>query len=636
MSSCSNAQSTEVGHVQNDCPDTGCGESSLRTEEEEEEKEEDEEDEDVDFNPFLKETPSPEASSSLSSEIDGLDGDVVDIGEKISDNSVEINSLKRASEAKNSLVEDSEHGEEETVMQASVSPEGVCGKELHNSVARNPKKRKSASNSRPQIDNVRTKENGIQSDSHDAVVGMLSNSTHSEMPVVDLENEDAICTRTRARYSLASFTLDELETFLQETDDDEDLQNVDDEEEYRKFLAAVLHGGEGDGQANQENETVDDEDEDNDADFEIELEELLESDVDECKRDKTHKGYVGAGRRPETRQNRRQRDSAQYRKRLSEQARRPLRPLLPIFPNVLTAPFLTNDGKTLMSDSCAEQNGFVNGFTPHQIGQLHCLIHEHVQLLVQVFSLCVLDLSRQHIASQVQGLISELLKKRSEVFTWRSVPYPSICFYPPYVGSSVPDELPQIVPARCTIESCPTFTGQRVCSPIDNQMAASQKMSSSNGRCEYVSNEHMCSLQNIEGSFWVPFISGPVLSVLDVAPVNLLGRYMDDIYTGMSFRRSSFSHAFAITCLFKSLTSVCLKCFSQLFRTIDSVMWNLVAILPLPGNPCFPSLVPHHILKPIVEGCPLPQLFNPFHLNSHPKKHWLLHLLKVRRDNQLL
>ncbi|KAG6778538.1 hypothetical protein POTOM_014875 [Populus tomentosa] len=54
------------------------------------------------------------------------------------------------------------------------------------------------------------------------------------------DDEDAICKRTRAKYSLASFTLDELETFLQESDDEDDLPNVDDEVECRKFLLRLF------------------------------------------------------------------------------------------------------------------------------------------------------------------------------------------------------------------------------------------------------------------------------------------------------------------------------------------------------------------------------------------------------------
>lgn len=55
----------------------------------------------------------------------------------------------------------------------------------------------------------------------------------------DQDLVDAISKRTRAHYSLADMSLDQLETFLQESDEEDYFQNVDDEEEYRKFLAAV-------------------------------------------------------------------------------------------------------------------------------------------------------------------------------------------------------------------------------------------------------------------------------------------------------------------------------------------------------------------------------------------------------------
>ncbi|KAM0884960.1 hypothetical protein ACQ4PT_030659 [Festuca glaucescens] len=84
--------------------------------------------------------------------------------------------------------------------------------------------------------------------------------------------EDAVSRRTRARYSLANDALEELETFLQESDDEGNLQNVDEEDEYRKFLAAVLSGGGDDTQACQGDETQDEDE--NDADFELEIEHL--------------------------------------------------------------------------------------------------------------------------------------------------------------------------------------------------------------------------------------------------------------------------------------------------------------------------------------------------------------------------
>nr|TKR83432.1 hypothetical protein D5086_0000267330 [Populus alba] len=79
--------------------------------------------------------------------------------------------------------------------------------------------------------------------------------------------------------------------------------------------------------------------------------------------------------------------------------------------------------------SSAEGGGLINGFTPQQIGQLICLIHEHAQLHVHVFSLCILDSSRQHLASLVQGLIFEMLHKRDDVIACKSVPYPAVWEY---------------------------------------------------------------------------------------------------------------------------------------------------------------------------------------------------------------
>jgi hypothetical protein len=373
--------------------------------------------------------------------------------------------------------------------------------------------------------------------------------------VLDVDDdEDAICKRTRARYSLASFTLDELEMFLQESDDEDDLPNVDDEVEYRKFLAAVLLGGDGDGQANEENENVDDDDEDNDADFEIELEELLDSDVDNGARDEGQRvEYERGGRRPETRQKKRQKASAQYKKKLLEQSKRPLRPLLPVLPNGFAPPFSAVNEKALAPKpapsyaSSAEDSGKINGFTPQQINQLHCLIHEHIQLLIQVFSLCILDSSRQHLSSQVQGLIFEMLHKRDNVIACKRVPYPGNCFCPPYMCSSVADELPNIRPGQCTYESPPV---------LNLQMSVSQNTPVPQRRDEHACNEQTSSSQ-IAGSSWSPYINGPIVSILDVAPLNLVGRYMDDVYNGMKFRRHLLHCSLAIVFLLLYLNYLC-------------------------------------------------------------------------------
>ncbi|KAJ4942660.1 hypothetical protein NE237_002662 [Protea cynaroides] len=97
--------------------------------------------------------------------------------------------------------------------------------------------------------------------------------------VVDLDEGDAICWLNKAHYLLTNFTLDELENFLQETNDEVDLQYADDMQEHRRFLALVLQGGDSENQPIQENEN--DEDEENDVDNEIDIEEALESEFDE-------------------------------------------------------------------------------------------------------------------------------------------------------------------------------------------------------------------------------------------------------------------------------------------------------------------------------------------------------------------
>ncbi|XVE87784.1 hypothetical protein DITRI_Ditri19aG0015900 [Diplodiscus trichospermus] len=530
MSFCENVQLSEVGSQghQNASPVVSDGHSKPDdgVEEEAEEEVEDEE-EDVDFNPFLKETPSPEASSSLSSEIEGLDADVVD-SRANTHVTTDVNSSR--TNVQNGDIGDSEQCDEETVMQSTASPE------LQNTVPRKHNKSKHGSGSQS------VRENKSQLSSVKTImVGDSSNATNFRkllMPLDDAE-DDAICRRTRARYSLASFTLDELEAFLQETDDEDDVQNVDDEEEYRKFLAAVLHGGDGDHQSTRENENVDDEDEDNDADFEIELEEALERDYDEDMVEKIlAEENQRAGRRPETRQNRRQKASAQYERKLLEQTKRPLRPLLPILPNGPIAPIPTLNGKTWMPEiyqGCvppAAVDGFINGFTSYQIGQLHCLIYEHVQLLIQMFSLCVLDHSRQHIASQIQGLIVEMLHKRDEAITCKSKPYPDTCFKPPYVSSSVPNEVPLFCSMQSTAKTS-KCNDNGVCFSPNTQMPDSQNISSPTRRCEHFSNGQLCSS-------WVPFLNSPIISILDVAPLNLVGRYMDDVYSAAQAHRQRY------------------------------------------------------------------------------------------------
>lgn len=372
-------------------------------------EEDEDEEEDVDFNPFLKEASSPEASSSISSDED----------EEIVVDAVE---------------HEQQQQQHQQLQVATPMPES--------------KKRK--------IDLNVEDAGGKGSDDDDE------------------EEEDAICRRTRARYSLANCSLDELETFLQETDDDEDIQNVDDEQEYNKFLKAVLEGAVNEAEAVQENGNVDDDDDDDsdsDVDFEIELEDMLDSDVDEgVEMKKNERRGRGATRKVRSRE-----DNNGNEKKFLARGNRPLRPLVPLPPLPSS-----NNWQMLSSAVPLTQPGLINGFTPHQIGQLHCLIHEHAQLLLQVFSLSVLDPSHRKIADETRGLISELLDDRDKRLSWRKTPYPDYCFRAPYLYPSVCD-------------------GVRI-----DSMPAREAM-------------------------WVPRVRGPVLSILDAAPLSLVRSYMTDV-----------------------------------------------------------------------------------------------------------
>ncbi|XP_020258723.1 uncharacterized protein LOC109835145, partial [Asparagus officinalis] len=311
--------------------------------------------------------------------------------------------------------------------------------------------------------------------------------------VVEIDDEDAICRRTRARHSLANYTLEELETFLQESDDDVDPPNVDDEEEYRKFLAAVLVEGSDHEKEGQGDETVD-EDEDNDADFELEIEEALESDVDEnVDYDEGKNGkQEGGGYVPVTRQKKRLKESAKDKKTLMGQAKMPLRPLVP-YESTVQASGLPLHGwpfsSPMVFPHCTPytSGAYINtGFTANQLGQLYCLIHEHVQFLVQIFSLSVLDPSKQQVASEMQKLMSEMISIRENALDQRKLPYPEFCFYPPNLHSSVSD-----------------------------------------------------SHQDANSSCWTPVIDSHVMSILDVAPLCLVKSFMTDVSDSVWRHRQS-------------------------------------------------------------------------------------------------
>ncbi|KAL6559308.1 hypothetical protein OROGR_004425 [Orobanche gracilis] len=461
----------ELGHLQNQVTFPDCADISKTSEYEnevaEENKEvvcngsenvpeEDDEDEDADFNPFLQENISVEVSSSLSSEVEDLDTDVADGMEK-SYTSFDGDLMKKHRDSIKDCL-NSGNVSEETVMQTAVSSKEVSATATDN---------ESVLITQFECE----KANGSNS------VTDFSNNTDPNKPMVDLVAKDAICMRTRARYSLASFTLDELETFLQESDDEDDLQNVDDEDEYRKFLAAVLRGEDSENLIGNAN--ADDGDEENDADFELELEEALESEPEEVEE------------RRMTRRNRCQKASLERGKKISGNPSRPLRPLLPfVFDRKHLMP------NTLPSYMPPVNNGIGSGFTPHQIGQLYCLIHEHVQLLIQVFSLCVLEPAKGNIAAEVKKLAVEMVQKRDQALAWRKVPYPSFCFSPPYIRPSVSDGLHKMLP------------------PKD-------------------SNENVQRDISTKCTSWVPYVCGPVQSVTDVAPLSLVENFMDDVSSAL-------------------------------------------------------------------------------------------------------
>ncbi|KAL8160533.1 hypothetical protein V2J09_002070 [Rumex salicifolius] len=489
----------------------------MKTEMEPEEDED--EDGDVDFNPFLRGSPA-EASSSLSSDIEGLDLDVI-VVEGAQPLKADT-SLNQADINYDSAVDNSQQIDE-GMTRKRVNFEEHHEQEQEEAATINSKKGKI---SVPEKDVSLEKKNGSESEAGNNVT--MEGSAVCR-PATTSDDEDAICRRTRARYSLASFTLDELETFLQETDDDDDLPNVDDEEEYRKFLAAVLQGGHNDGQALLDNGN--DEDEDNDADFEIEIEEALESDVDDCLVEKAKP--KGPTRRPETRQNRRHKASSEGKKKLMEHEKRPLRPLLPILPTTLIPSIPSNLMVETPPNSTPPGNNHpLYGFTPHQMGQLYCLIHEHVQLLIQVFSLCVLDPSRRNIATQAQGLLSEMLNKRDRVLAWRDVPHPSFCFQSPYIHPSIVDEHLKCLPLEKSVQPYDMNDKERGISSLNSKSQGSPDLQSCNAN-GHATKEIFETVQIVQGSSWLPIVGSPVLSILDVPPLKFVGKYMDDVSTAV-------------------------------------------------------------------------------------------------------
>ncbi|CAN6457158.1 unnamed protein product [Victoria cruziana] len=489
----------------------------------------DDEDEDVDFNPFLRDSPSMEASSSLSSENEGVAeeagdglgrGPVRKHGDQVVDASNEFREPSGGDNLQTEAREEVIDGKEA----------GLCesGKRKRLPIAENEMDGNSE-----EKDNLATEgyANAMRKEQEllDQTMDALPDLNISRKQVIHVQNglgseeeddEDAICRRTRARVSLRDLSLDELEMFLQETDEEDYFQNVDDEEEYRKFLAAVIGNPDAVGEGNQEasrKEDIEDDDED-DADFEMEIEAALESDPDESWSQKSKKEKFRVPvHRPETRQKKRQKAEKSKDRLLG--SNKPLRPLLPLTANVQVARSSELGARRLLTDSVHPFNPAMptvdaNSFTAHQIGQLHCLIYEHVQLLIQVFSLCVLDPARQEIADKAKGLILQLAENRDEVLAWKKTPYPDYCFCAPFIRASVS----HASQAQQDASLVPSSTG-----------ASTDAMNA-----EKTFNGHGSAVPDNRYSGWTLVVPGHVISVLDVAPLRIARDYLTDVEAAIS------------------------------------------------------------------------------------------------------
>lgn len=560
---------------------------------EEVEPDDEDEDEDIDFNPFLQHSPSPEASSSLSSENEeGLDEDAndqlegeengtmwlelgsdveedefadededIDEDENVEDNNEEVGDQLEVNQQGPTVGLDREDMDTNALDTCSAQgelPAQECeiGDRIDSNVCDCSG---SAESAKKLADRAEEELLGQTMDALPDLKSPRKSFVEIQRCQTDDEDvEDAIFKRTRARYSLADLSLDELETFLQESDEDDYFQNVDDEEEYRKFLAAVTEKSEGNDKVAQNKEDEDDDDEDNDADFEIEIEEALESDDETALGKGRKRKHWETFRRPETRKKSRQRTSVQTKDRLLGLAKTPLRPLLPSTTNSETRSRYA-EGKIVMSDQSSpdglhvEKTNLINGFTAHQIGQLHCLIYEHVQLLIQVFSLCVLDPSRQQIAQEARKMLIEFVDKRDEVLSWKKTPFPDFCFRRPYIHPSVSENV-QLHPMPMLSEPFIKRIHPLETSEAQNTFQNTKSSCSSNivtassfandvsfrsfyrgvtpGNCS--ENPGIAtgdSVANGMESGWVPMISGQIWSVLDAAPVGLVKGFLTDVET---------------------------------------------------------------------------------------------------------
>ncbi|KAH7441467.1 hypothetical protein KP509_03G039200 [Ceratopteris richardii] len=362
-----------------------------------------------------------------------------------------------------------------------------------------------------------------------------------ESPGKEDQVVDAICRRTRAHLSLTDMSLDELETFLQESDEEDYFQNVDDEEEYRKFVAAVqgswkegsdAHNANGEKQAGEEEED-EDEDEEDDYDFEIELEEALESDYEELPKQeiitrKRRRRAVELG-------------GTLKKRTLTERplgsARTPLRPLLPS----VSGRDASNSANKLFSEAlhCSTEP---YGFTPCQRRQLQCLLHEHVQLLVQVYSVTVLDPSRQQIAVDTQKLLLQLADAREKVLSWKRPFHPEICCCPSNTHSTSSSKIAPLVRLDSFRPRSPSdfinkHLNWREASCLD-RVASDAKAESVNSTSPNLMRDKSAELSTMEKTShtnrqaFTP-TTKKVDSLLDITPLALVKDFLADVAKGV-------------------------------------------------------------------------------------------------------
>ncbi|KAH9550582.1 hypothetical protein CY35_10G079500 [Sphagnum magellanicum] len=211
------------------------------------------------------------------------------------------------------------------------------------------------------------------------------------------------------------------------------------------------------------------------------------------------------------------------------------------------------------------------GFTAHQLGQLYSLMHEHVQLLIQVFALSILEPAQQQTAIETHHMLVDLMQSRDWMLMWKKTAFPDFCFGLPFIHPSVvvdnsnsnsssssssmcdpspatknphsqvvaavvklsepttPDSVPsEIRNTHLQTDNVPDLgrssNSQEKMLPLE---AASQTEHRSSIPCPSVSN--VASVFPSSPSEWVPKTCGSVQTLLDVAPLRLVNEFLTDI-----------------------------------------------------------------------------------------------------------